>query len=257
MLDWQGRPYDPARGPAAHPNSRFTVSARRNPSYSPHAEDARGVPISALVFGGRRREVAPLVYEARDWKHGVLVGASVASETTAAAVGQVGVMRRDPMAMQPFCGYNFGDYWQHWLNVGAKLARPPRIYHVNWFRRDAQGKFLWPGYGENLRVLAWMLERCAGSAGATATAIGCCRAPQDLNTQGLELAPEALAALLTVDAGPVAQGSGRDPRVPGEIRRPPAGGAAERTCRQPKRGSAERAAPRPSDFLAVEADRLR
>jgi phosphoenolpyruvate carboxykinase (GTP) len=131
----------------------------------------------------------------------VLVGASVASETTAAAVGQVGVTRRDPMAMQPFCGYNFGDYWQHWLNVGAKLARPPRIYHVNWFRRDAQGKFLWPGYGENLRVLAWMLERCAGSVGATATAIGNVPRAQDLNTQGLQLAPEALAALLTVDAG--------------------------------------------------------
>ena len=199
VLDWQGRPYDPANGPAAHPNSRFTVDARRNPSYSPHAEDARGVPISALVFGGRRREVAPLVYEARNWQHGVLVGASVASETTAAAVGQVGVTRRDPMAMQPFCGYNFGDYWQHWLNVGAKLARAPRIYHVNWFRRDPQGKFLWPGYGENLRVLAWMLERCAGRAGATETAIGNLPRPEDLNTQGLDLAPGALHALLTVD----------------------------------------------------------
>jgi phosphoenolpyruvate carboxykinase (GTP) len=200
VTDWQGRPYDPARGPAAHPNSRFTVSARRNPSWSPHAEDARGVPISALVFGGRRREVAPLVYEARDWRHGVLVGASVASETTAAAVGQVGVTRRDPMAMQPFCGYNFGDYWQHWLNVGAKLARAPRIYHVNWFRRDAQGKFLWPGYGENLRVLAWMLERCAGRAGARETAIGNLPQPQDLDTTGLALAPGALEALLSVDA---------------------------------------------------------
>ncbi len=201
VLDWQGRPYDPARGPAAHPNSRFTVSARRNPSWSPHAEDARGVPISAIVFGGRRREVAPLVYEARDWKHGVLVGASVASETTAAAVGQVGVTRRDPMAMQPFCGYNFGDYWQHWLNVGARLTRAPRIYHVNWFRRDAQGKFLWPGYGENLRVLAWMLERCAGKAGAVESPIGWLPREQDLHTEGLNLKPEALHALLTVDAG--------------------------------------------------------
>ncbi|MGH8267895.1 MAG: phosphoenolpyruvate carboxykinase (GTP), partial [Steroidobacteraceae bacterium] len=184
VLDWQGRPYDPARGPAAHPNSRFTVSAKRNPGYSPHAEDVRGVPITALVFGGRRREVAPLVYEARDWKHGVLVGAAVASETTAAAVGQVGVVRRDPMAMQPFCGYNFADYWQHWLDVGAKLARPPRIYHVNWFRRDAQGKFLWPGYGENLRVLAWMLDRCAGKAGAAESAIGWLPSPTDLDTSG-------------------------------------------------------------------------
>jgi phosphoenolpyruvate carboxykinase (GTP) len=200
VLDWQGRPYDRARGPAAHPNSRFTVSARRNPSYSPHAEDACGVPIAALVFGGRRREVAPLVYEARDWQHGVLVGASVASETTAAAVGQVGVTRRDPMAMQPFCGYHFGDYWRHWLNVGAKLARPPRMYHVNWFRRDADGKFLWPGFGENLRVLAWMLDRCAGRVGAAESPIGWLPRPADLDTRGLNLAPEALSALLTVDA---------------------------------------------------------
>jgi len=199
VLDWQGRPYDPARGPAAHPNSRFTVSARRNPSYSPHAEDARGVPISALVFGGRRREVAPLVYEARDWQHGVLVGASLASETTAAAVGQVGVTRRDPMAMQPFCGYDFGDYWQHWLDVGAQLARPPRIYHVNWFRRDANGKFLWPGFGENLRVLAWMLERCAGRVDAAESAIGRLPRPEDLDLHGLDVGSEALAALLTVD----------------------------------------------------------
>jgi phosphoenolpyruvate carboxykinase (GTP) len=198
-LDWQGRPYDPARGPAAHPNSRFTVSARRNPSYSPHAEDPSGVPISALVFGGRRREVAPLVYEARDWQHGVLVGASLASETTAAAVGQVGLTRRDPMAMQPFCGYNFGDYWQHWLDVGARLARPPRIYHVNWFRRDAGGRYLWPGFGENLRVLAWMLERCAGRVGAQESAIGYLPHPQDVDLRGLDLGPQALAALLAID----------------------------------------------------------
>jgi phosphoenolpyruvate carboxykinase (GTP) len=200
VIDWQGRPYDPAKGPAAHPNSRFTVSARRNPSYSPHAEDPTGVPITALVFGGRRREVAPLVYEARDWRHGVLVGASLASETTAAAVGQVGVTRRDPMAMQPFCGYNFGDYWRHWLDVGARLARPPRIYHVNWFRRDAQGKFLWPGYGENLRVLAWMLDRCAGRTKATETGIGWLPRTADLELRGLDVSAERLAALLTVDA---------------------------------------------------------
>jgi phosphoenolpyruvate carboxykinase (GTP) len=199
VIDWQGRPYDPANGPAAHPNSRFTVSAKRNPSYSPHAEDPQGVPITAIVFGGRRREVAPLVYEARDWAHGVLVGASVASETTAAAVGQVGVVRRDPMAMQPFCGYNFADYWAHWLNVGSKLANPPRIYHVNWFRRDANGKFLWPGYGENLRVLAWMLDRCAGTASATESPIGFLPRPEDLNTKGLNIDPQALQSLLTVD----------------------------------------------------------
>ena len=200
-VDWQGRPYDPARGPAAHPNSRFTVSARRNPSYSHRAEDPQGVPITALVFGGRRREVAPLVYEARDWKHGVLVGASVASETTAAMVGQVGVVRRDPMAMQPFCGYNFGDYWQHWLDVGAKLTRPPGIYHVNWFRRDAAGKFLWPGYGENLRVLDWVLKRCAGAVGANEAPIGNLPHPEDLNTKGLDVSADALKQLLSADPG--------------------------------------------------------
>jgi phosphoenolpyruvate carboxykinase (GTP) len=199
VIDWQGRPYDPKNGPAAHPNSRFTVSAKNNPAYSPHAEDPQGVPISALVFGGRRRELAPLVYEARDWKHGVLVGASVASETTAAATAKVGVVRRDPMAMLPFCGYNFGDYWAHWLNVGAKLKNPPRIFHVNWFRRDAQGKFLWPGYGENLRVLAWMLDRVSGKAAANETAIGNLPRPQDLNTKGLDINAADLQALLSID----------------------------------------------------------
>lgn len=198
-LDWQGRPHDPARGPAAHPNSRFTVSARRNPSYDPRADDPRGVPISALVFGGRRREVAPLVYQARDWNHGVLVGASVASETTAAAVGKVGVVRRDPMAMQPFCGYNFADYWRHWFAMGTKLARPPQIFHVNWFRRDAQGKFLWPGFGDNLRVLAWMLGRCAGTVEAQDSPIGWLPRPQDIDTSGLDVSAQALEELLTVD----------------------------------------------------------
>ncbi|MBV8853419.1 MAG: phosphoenolpyruvate carboxykinase (GTP), partial [Sinobacteraceae bacterium] len=199
VTDWQGRPYDPARGPAAHPNSRFTVSARRNPSYSHRSEDPQGVPISALVFGGRRRDVAPLVYEAYDWQHGVLVGASVASETTAAMVGQAGVVRRDPMAMKPFCGYNFGDYWRHWLDVGAKLTRPPRIYHVNWFRRDQQGKFLWPGFGENLRVLDWMLRRCSQSVDAEESAIGYLPRPQDLNTEGLQIGEAELRGLLSID----------------------------------------------------------
>ena len=199
VIDWQGRPYDPKNGPAAHPNSRFTVAAKYNRAYSPHAEDPQGVPISALVFGGRRRELAPLVYEARDWKHGVLVGASVASETTAAATAKVGVVRRDPMAMLPFCGYNFADYWAHWFNVGAQLKKPPRIYHVNWFRRDAQGKFLWPGYGENLRVLAWILDRCSGKAAANETAIGNLPRPQDLNTKGLDIGAADLQALLSVD----------------------------------------------------------
>lgn len=198
-IDWQGRPYDPKNGPAAHPNSRFTVSAKQNPGYSPEADSPRGVPLSAIVFGGRRRGVAPLVYEARDWAHGVLVGSSVASETTAAATGQVGVVRRDPMAMKPFAGYNFADYWSHWLNVGQKLKQPPKIFHVNWFRRDAAGKFLWPGYGDNLRVLAWMLERCAGKGGAAETPIGWMPRPADLNLAGLSLAPGAAEELLSVD----------------------------------------------------------
>jgi phosphoenolpyruvate carboxykinase (GTP) len=201
LTDWLGRPYDPNNGPAAHPNSRFTVAASQNPAYSRAAEDPRGVPISALIFGGRRRELAPLVYEARSWQHGVLVGASVASETTAAATGQVGVVRRDPMAMKPFAGYNFGDYWAHWLNVGAALKNPPRIFHVNWFRQNAAGKFLWPGFGENLRVLAWILDRCAGSAGALDTPIGIMPRPGELNTAGLDISPEALAELTAVPNG--------------------------------------------------------
>ncbi len=199
ITDWLGRPFDPKNGPAAHPNSRFTVSAKRNPGYSPEADGPAGVPISAIVFGGRRRGVAPLVYEARNWNHGVLVGASVASETTAAAVGEAGVLRRDPMAMKPFAGYNFGDYWAHWFRIGQKLTRPPRMYHVNWFRRDAAGKFLWPGYGENLRVLAWMLERCSQRGGASETAIGNLPSPADLNLKGLAMDPAALAELLSVD----------------------------------------------------------
>ncbi|MFO1457338.1 MAG: phosphoenolpyruvate carboxykinase (GTP) [Steroidobacteraceae bacterium] len=199
VTDWQGRPYDPKNGPAAHPNSRFTVSAKQNPGYSPEADSPRGVPISAIIFGGRRRGVAPLVYEARDWAHGVLVGASVASETTAAATGQAGVLRRDPMAMKPFAGYNFADYWSHWLEIGKKLKNPPKIYHVNWFRRDAQNKFLWPGYGENLRVLEWVLERCAGRGGMQETAIGQLPRPSDLNLKGLDIAPAAIQELLSVD----------------------------------------------------------
>jgi phosphoenolpyruvate carboxykinase (GTP) len=198
VTDWQGRPFDPANGPAAQPNSRFTVSAKQNPSYAPEADSARGVPISAIIFGGRRRGVAPLVYEARDWNHGVLVGASVASETTAAAIGQAGVLRRDPMAMKPFAGYNYGDYWAHWLSMGAKLKHPPKIYHVNWFRRDADGKFLWPGFGDNLRVLEWIVDRCAGKAGAQETAIGNLPRPEDLDLAGLDLAPGALEQLLSV-----------------------------------------------------------
>ncbi|HEY3731277.1 MAG TPA: phosphoenolpyruvate carboxykinase (GTP) [Steroidobacteraceae bacterium] len=198
ITDWRGRPYDPKNGPAAHPNSRFTVAASQNPSYASAAEDPNGVPISALIFGGRRRELAPLVYEARNWQHGVLVGASVASETTAAAAGQVGVVRRDPMAMKPFAGYNYGDYWAHWLDVGAHLKQPPRIFHVNWFRQNAAGKYLWPGFGENLRVLAWMLDRCAGRVDAVDTPIGYMPRRGDLNVEGLSLSAEDLWELIAV-----------------------------------------------------------
>jgi phosphoenolpyruvate carboxykinase (GTP) len=198
VIDWRGRPYDPANGPAAHPNSRFTVLATQNPGYSKLADAPGGVPISAIVFGGRRRALAPLVYQARTWLHGVLVGAGVASETTAAATDAVGVVRRDPMAMLPFAGYNFGDYWAHWINVGAKLKSPPQIFHVNWFRQDSAGKFLWPGFGENLRVLRWIIDRCKGTAKARDTAIGHLPNSADLDTQGLDITPAALDDLLAV-----------------------------------------------------------
>jgi len=198
VTDWIGRPYDPKNGPAAHPNSRFTVSAKENPAYTKAAEDPRGVPISALIFGGRRRELAPLVYEARNWQHGVLVGASVASETTAAATGAVGVVRRDPMAMKPFAGYNFGDYWAHWLEVGEKLRKPPRIFHVNWFRQNAAGKFLWPGFSDNLRVLEWVLDRCAGRAGAVETPIGNMPRISDIDIKGMTISAEDLNELIAV-----------------------------------------------------------
>jgi phosphoenolpyruvate carboxykinase (GTP) len=197
-FDWQGRPYDPANGPAAHPNSRFTVAARNNPAYSKLADAAGGVPISAIVFGGRRRSLAPLVYQARDWLHGVLVGAGVASETTAAATGAVGVVRRDPMAMKPFAGYNFADYWGHWISMGAKLKSTPPVFHVNWFRQDAAGKFLWPGFSENLRVIRWIIDRVKGTAPSHDTAIGHLPRAADLDVRGLEVAPEALEELLAV-----------------------------------------------------------
>jgi phosphoenolpyruvate carboxykinase (GTP) len=199
-LDWQGRPYDPANGPAAHPNSRFTVSMRNCPSYSPEAENPRGVPISAIVFGGRRRSLVPLVTQARDWSHGVLMGAAMASETTAAATGQVGVVRRDPMAMKPFCGYHFGDYWAHWLSFDRPGAQLPKIFQVNWFRRADDGHFLWPGFGDNLRVLEWILGRCDGSAGARDTPIGYLPAADDLDLDGLDLPAADVDALLAVDA---------------------------------------------------------
>jgi len=198
--DWQGRDYDQANGPAAHPNSRFTVSATNNRSYSNLAEAPEGVPISAIVFGGRRKTVAPLVYEAKSWEHGVLIGASTASETTAAMVGEVGVIRRDPMAMKPFCGYNFADYWAHWLSFKDRVTHLPKIFHVNWFRQNEHGDFLWPGFGENLRVLQWIIDRCEHRADAKETAMGYLPHPEDLDTTGLDISADALQTLTSIDS---------------------------------------------------------
>jgi phosphoenolpyruvate carboxykinase (GTP) len=191
VTDWRGEPYDPAKRPAAHPNSRFTVSAKQCPSYSPRAEDVQGVPISAIVFGGRRASLVPLVFEARDWTHGVLIGAAMGSETTAAATGAVGVMRRDPMAMKPFCGYNFADYFAHWLSFDTDGARLPKIFHVNWFRKGDDGKFLWPGFGDNLRVLDWMIKRVEGKVGAVETPIGSLPIVEEINLDGVTLTDAA------------------------------------------------------------------
>ena len=199
MTDWQGHAYDASVRPAAHPNSRFTVSAKQCPSYSSMAEDPQGVPISAIVFGGRRASLVPLVFEARDWTHGVLVGAAMGSETTAAATGAVGVMRRDPMAMKPFCGYNFADYFAHWLSFDKPGANLPKVFHVNWFRKGDDGKFLWPGFGDNLRVLEWMIRRVEGSVAATETPIGHLPAAGDLNLDGVTLSEEARDKLFGLD----------------------------------------------------------
>ncbi len=197
--DWKGDAYDADKGPAAHPNSRFTVSAKNNPVYSSMADNPNGVPISAIVFGGRRKELAPLVYEAKDWAHGVLVGASCASEMTAAASSGVGQVRRDPMAMKPFCGYNFADYFAHWLSFEGKSDKLPKMFHVNWFRRDKDNKFMWPGFGENMRVLAWIIDRCEGKADAKETPIGFLPNVKDIDTTGLDVSEETMQALLAVD----------------------------------------------------------
>jgi phosphoenolpyruvate carboxykinase (GTP) len=198
-FDWRGNAYDCNAGPAAHPNSRFTVSAKQCPSYSPKAEDPQGVPISAIVFGGRRASLVPLVFEARDWTHGVLVGAAMGSETTAAATGAVGVMRRDPMAMKPFCGFNFADYFAHWLSFDKPDARLPKVFHVNWFRKGDDGRFLWPGFGENMRVLEWIIRRVKGEVGAMETPIGALPEPGHLNLEGVALSEEARAKLFGFD----------------------------------------------------------
>ena len=199
LIDWQGRPHSLENGPAAHPNSRFTVSASQCPSYSDQANEPQGVPISALIFGGRRSAVAPLVFEALDWEHGVFAAAAVASETTAAATGAVGQVRRDPMAMKPFCGYNFADYWTHWLGFKDKSENLPKVFHVNWFRKDADGNFMWPGFGDNMRVLKWITERCAGQSNAAKTPIGLIPNGSDLDLSGLDLDQKVVDALLAID----------------------------------------------------------
>jgi len=199
MVDWLGHAWSPSNGPAAQPNSRYTVPARQTPSISKHWDDPAGVPISAFIFGGRRARLAPLVYEATSWQHGVYVAATMASETTAAETGAVGVTRRDPMAMLPFCGYNMADYFRHWLDMGSRIPHPPKIFHVNWFRKGADGKFLWPGYGENVRVLKWMLERIEGRAAATETAIGIVPTPDALTLDGLDVTRETMEELLSID----------------------------------------------------------
>lgn len=199
VIDWQGRTWTGSNGPAAQPNSRYTVPASQAPSISPRWEDSAGVPISAFIFGGRRARLAPLVYEATDWQHGVYVGATMASETTAATTGAVGVTRRDPMAMLPFCGYNMADYFGHWLKMGTSIPHPPKIFHVNWFRKGADGKFLWPGYGENVRVLKWIMERIEGTGAATETPIGFVPTSDALTLDGLDVTRETMKELLRVD----------------------------------------------------------
>ncbi|MFT3921327.1 MAG: phosphoenolpyruvate carboxykinase (GTP) [Myxococcales bacterium] len=202
MTDWQGRPWvkGESKEKAAHPNSRFTAPAINNPALSPHANDPQGVPISAIIFGGRRATTVPLVMESFNWAHGVYFGATMGSETTAAAVGQVGIVRRDPMAMLPFCGYNVGDYFEHWLGMQNRIKNPPKIFMVNWFRQK-DGKFVWPGFGDNMRVLKWVLDRVEGKVPARETVVGMVPRDGDLDTQALDAQPGDLEAAMRVDLG--------------------------------------------------------
>lgn len=200
LINWKGEKWDPSDGSkGAHPNSRFTAPAVNCPCISPELDSLHGVPISAIVFGGRRAKTAPLVYQSRSWEHGVFVGSIMASETTAAATGALGVVRRDPMAMLPFCGYHMGDYWQHWLDMGKTLENPPKIFNVNWFRTDENGSFIWPGFGENLRVLEWIIGRCEGASEAVDVPIGFVPRPEDLNLAGSGVDVKTLIELLSVD----------------------------------------------------------
>jgi phosphoenolpyruvate carboxykinase (GTP) len=198
--DWRGKPWDPEGGhPAAHPNARFTVSIKQCPSYSSEWEKPEGVPISAMLFGARRQKMIPLVYQSFNWQHGTFLGATLASETTAAATGAVGVVRRDPMAMLPFCGYNMGDYWGHWLAMAKRATHPPKIFRVNWFQRNERGRFLWPGFGENLRILRWITERCKGNGQATETPIGYVPKASSLSGEGIEISKADVDQLVAVD----------------------------------------------------------
>ena len=202
-IDWKGNPWNgkTSTEKGAHPNSRFTAPAKNCPCISPEFDNPKGVPLSAIVFGGRRAKTAPLVYQARNWQHGVFVGSIMASETTAAAAGAVGVVRRDPMAMLPFCGYNMGDYWQHWLDMGEKVGadKLPKIFNVNWFRTDDEGHFIWPGFGENMRVLEWIMKRAFDEIDAVETPIGYQPKVDDINLEDLDVSKETLAGLLSVD----------------------------------------------------------
>ena len=199
-IDWRGRPWTPqSPEKAAHPNSRFTAPARNCPCLSPEFDNPEGVPISAIIFGGRRAKTAPLVYQSFNWQHGVFVGSIMASETTAAATGQVGVVRRDPMAMLPFCGYHMGDYWQHWLDMGKKIPKPPKIFNVNWFRTDEDGNFAWPGFGDNMRVLQWIISRADNEIGAAETALGYEPNTHDIDMEGLDMSMYDMRNLLSVD----------------------------------------------------------
>jgi phosphoenolpyruvate carboxykinase (GTP) len=202
LIDWQGKPWEPTSGtPAAHPNARFTTPAVQNPVLSSHWEDPQGVPLSAILFGGRRASTVPLVYQSRSWQHGVYMGATMRSETTAAATGATGVLRNDPMAMLPFLGYNMGDYWEHWLEMGRNASQPPAIFQVNWFLRGEDGRFIWPGFGQNMRVLRWVYRRVQGDAPDQSrdTAIGILPTPDAIGAPELGLSPRQAEALLTVD----------------------------------------------------------